>query len=196
VTFSLPTEIGDVELVAHGKEPPPISKTTDLVLRGPLYGSAATAERHGVRAQSALLLAGAATRIGVDFGRSAQGSWAHLTAYGREFFARRLGIADAQVLNDKFGLMVFEDSGRVAFLSMGPARLTVGVPLDRFVAALERACESVDSLGPKHLLALELFSASKFESSIRARFVTLITVLETLAVRRPKTAAARTFLVA
>jgi hypothetical protein len=33
-TFSLPTGIGDVELVAHGRQPPPISKSRNLVLRG------------------------------------------------------------------------------------------------------------------------------------------------------------------
>ncbi|MFL5614063.1 MAG: hypothetical protein ACJ796_10420 [Gemmatimonadaceae bacterium] len=197
MTFSLPHEIGNVELVAHGREATAISGSAGLVLRGRLYAASDDAARIGLRVQNALLLAGAETRIGVDVGRLAPRDVGHLTKFGREYFAKSLGLPDeAQLLEDRFGLTVFEDTGRQVFFGIGPVRMGIGVPVQRFTEAVQAACERAATLGPKHLLALELFSAARFESSLRARFIALITVLETLAIREPKGGEARAFIAA
>jgi len=118
--------------------------------------------------------------MGVDLGRNAEKSF--LTQYGRTFIAEQMGYA-GQILNDDLGLVIYHDPGGTRFAKVNAATMTVHTRTDDFVEALRNGLAYVSKFSDKHVLALELYSATKFESSTRARFLTLITAVEVLAVR-------------
>jgi len=90
--------------------------------------------------------------------------------------ARKMGVL---LLNDVHGLSVFPEDMPVRFFSASGS-VRIGSPAARFVEEFRKAYEMSARVSPKQSLALELYSASKFESSLRARFLTLVIAVECL----------------
>lgn len=59
-------------------------------------------------------------------------------------------------------------------------------PAGEFVDHVRTALNAEREIGAKEALAIDLFLAASFESSIRARFVTLVTALEALSARQAR----------
>lgn len=173
---------GRVELIGRSEEKS-IATASELILRSLGLPSQEIAEATGHALSRSLLLAAVRARMGVDLGRNAEKSL--LSEYGRTFVAEQMGYA-GQVLNDDLGLVIYYDPGGTRFAKVNPATMTVHTCTDDFIEALRNGLAYVNEFNDKHVLALELYSATKFESSTRARFLTLLTVVEVLAVRTPR----------
>lgn len=179
-------EIGPVELIGRSPDGA-ISTATDLILRGAGYPGKAAAAAAGECVRRGLLVAAVHARTGVEFGTEAPRGF--LTEYGLELVKGQSGY-DGQLLNDKKGLVVFDDSTGTRFVDVALGEATVSRPADAFLEVVGESATQAKHFSHKHILGLELYSAAHFESSGRARFLTLVSVVEVLAVRQRRTAEA------
>jgi hypothetical protein len=184
---SLPTEF---ELLSQGTEA--IGNSDTLVIRSAPAPSSNEAKELGDRAQLASLIAAAQIRLGIDLGKDAPKSvW---LAAGLEMIRQQAGLpAEAEILNDRLGLTLVDATRQTVFAGLGPVQAIVGTPIDLFVDAFAEGYSLAPSLTERSILALELFSASKFETSLRARFLTLVAAIECIADRAPRGASAIAF---
>jgi hypothetical protein len=166
-----------------------IQDVDTLVLRSQPLSTKEEAERVGQRSLVTLLIAATRLRLGIDLGKGPPTSgW---TEAGLQLLRRQSGIDDGtSIVNEQFGLMLIDDSDATVYAGIPSMRAIIGTPADRFVEALIDAYALVPLLGSRHVLALELFSASKFEASLRARFLTLVSAIECIAERLPRSASA------
>ena len=180
LTFTRAELPGDFELVAVGSDP--IGKSENLVLRTAALPSIEDANTVGTRAQLAVLIAAARIRLGVDLGKDAPKSmWMQA---GLEMMRQQHGLPeDTVVLNDFLGLTLVDASQTTAFVGMLGAQGIVGTPVERFVDAFAEGFELAQFLSPRSQLALELFSASRFEASLRARCLVLVSAIESITTR-------------
>jgi hypothetical protein len=174
---SLPTAF---ELIAQGDKP--FTKTDTLVIRSSAVPSVEAATELGERASVAVLIAATQIRMGVDLGKDAPKSGCF--AAGLELVRQQAGLLpETAIVNDTLGLTLVDASRQTVFAGIGPVSGIVGTPIERFVDAFDEGFVLALSVDQRSLLALELFSASKFEASLRARFLTLVTAIECIAER-------------
>jgi hypothetical protein len=167
------------ELVAQGKEV--ITNSDTLVLRSAALPTYEAADELGQRAQFAVLIAATSVRLGVDLGKDAPKSgW---FPAGLQMLREQSGLPpETAMLNDQLGLILVDATRKTAFASFG-AQGIIGTPVERFLEAFAEGYLLAPSLTAKAILALELFSASKFETSLRARFLTMVSAIECIAER-------------
>ena len=91
-----------------------------LSLRSRTFATPEMAQEAGTRAQAALLLLAARAGFGVTLAARVPGGV--ITAYGKQILGQ--GRFD-NILDDQYGLTVFEDNGRTGFASMGESSATV-----------------------------------------------------------------------
>jgi hypothetical protein len=94
---------------------------------------------------------------------------------------------DTAIVNDVLGLTLLNANQHTLFAGMGSVRAIVGTPVARFVEAFAEGYHVALAIGERGKLALELLSASRFEESLRARFLTLVTAIECIAERTART---------
>lgn len=162
-----------------------ITQSANLVVRSsPLPTSEAAAEI-GARAQLAVLIAATEIRLGVDLGKD--GPKSRFMPAGLEMVRQANDIpSETAVENDSMGLLLVDASQKTVFAGMGNVQAIVGSPVDRFAAAFTKGYGIAPSVTERSLLALELFSASRFEASLRARFLTLVSAIECIVDRSPR----------
>lgn len=153
-----------------------IADAHNLSVRASGFGSEQEAFMYGQRTKNALMICGARRRIGIDVGKDQATSGAGKIV--REH-AKEAGIL---LLNDVHGLSVFPEELPVRFASLS-ARAVIEESTERFVQDFRQAFEFAPDLSNKQMLALELYAASKFEVSLKARFLTLVSAVEALVVR-------------
>lgn len=161
-------------LTLHALSADSIADCAKLSVRAGGFASEQEARACAQRVRNALLICGAITQIGIDV--------------GQDKAASRLGDAvrdrwrkeGKRLLDDVHGISVFPEDLPVRFVS-GWARVVRGLRAEEFVGQFRRALEAVTELSSRKALSLELYAASKFESSQRARFVTLVSAVEALA---------------
>ncbi len=178
---------GTIEL--HAKTPEKADRKSLIVITGREYSSADEARRAGEAARWALRIAGVSANVPLDLGNDRATSG--MARAFREEQEQRFGI---QIRNDVHGLDVYEEDDRpVKYISM-EARPSVTASVDKFAQALRAGFARHEGAGrPSYdeaaALAMDLYLLAGFETSERARFLTLITALEVLSVReqqRPK----------
>lgn len=178
--FDLGAPIGQVEFIGRSDEKS-VSTATELIVRSRSgYASSEVARAYGEIVARALFMGAVRERLGIDLGK--EGPKGFLTAYGKQLLAQQMGF-DGNLVDDQPGLLCYEDSGNTRFAKFGPARAIVGRPLTRFLNGVRDSLADAQHLSSKSLLGLELYNASKFEHSLRTRFLSLITVVEVLAER-------------
>jgi len=131
----------------------------------------AAAERYG----SAFLRSLARLRIGVDEGnRGPSGG-----GLAPEVIRRLHDEQGARVINDRWGLMVYETDPQPLFSSSSAdvGRLS---PARHFRRVFESALEGVEPLSDRERLSLDLFNASFFQVSADARLLMLMMAIEAL----------------
>lgn len=100
-------------------------------------------------------------------------------AFGLEITGSVHGLAD------EGGFTVFESDEDIKFISFGTARGYVTTQLKDVIRVIKEGIEAADvnvvSKDPKLSTAIDLYLAHFYEQSIRARFLTLIMVLEVMA---------------
>jgi hypothetical protein len=97
-----------------------------------------------------------------------------------------------ELRGDAHGLLVYPDEPPVCFMSM-QGSLVVTSPLDTFTEQFAKTFEKNPSSTDAVTLGLELYGLSYFETSARARFVTLISAIESSAKRVTRTSEAKDF---
>lgn len=150
-----------------------IADTHDLSVRASGFRSEQEANMYGQRTKTALMICGVYCGMGIDVGKdkATSGVGKKVKESGKE--------AGILLLNDVHGLSVFPEELPVRFVSVS-ARAVIGGSTEKFKREFCRAFESAWDLSSKQMLSLELYAASKFEVSLRARFLTLISAVEAL----------------
>jgi len=175
--------VGNIQFTGRSEDKR-ISSATQIIVRSKDgFASEPQARTAAGIVTNALLIGAAREHLGIDFGEEGPRGW--ITDYGRKWLAQRAGFT-GEVLNDQPGAMVYKDSGNTRFATLNPGRAIIGRPLDRFLTGVQKSVAKAQNLLPRHILALELYSASKFERSQRARFLTLITIIEILSDRQSR----------
>jgi hypothetical protein len=85
----------------------------------------------------------------------------------------------AELRSDVHGVTIYDDTLETVFASVS-ASLTVAKSGPTFLAVLSDALQRDLRPSDKELLALELYGVLQFESSPRARFLTLVSIVESL----------------
>jgi len=162
-----------------------LSKASNVVLRSGAFETPDAAAMSGRRAEQALMIAAAKIRLGIDLGTP--GARSGFLAAGLEMVRAMNGLsADTAVVNDALGLTLVDASRKAVFAGVGAAQLVVGTPVEQFAEAFIAGYALAPFVSDRSALALELFSASRFEGSVRARFLTLVSAVECIATRPPR----------
>ena len=177
----LPTEF---EIVAADSGS--IGDSENLVLRSAELPLSEDASRVGGRALLAVLIAATRLRVGVDLGKDAPSSM--LMTAGLEMIRKANALPeDTVVLNDFLGLTLVDATRPTVFAGMKGGHVIIGKSIDQFADSFIEGFLVSDKLSKRSQLALELFSASRFEASLRARFLILISALESITLREERT---------
>jgi len=151
-----------------------ISAAKELELRGTGFPDRETAEAIGQRLKRALVRSGPKLHVGFDVGTDSPTS--SIAAFIRQEALER-GV---QLLNDVHGLAVYCEEPAVRFFRT-KAVLTATYPEAHFVDVLRSAYARDRVISPREKLALELYALAHREATPRAKFLTLVTVVEVLA---------------
>ena len=158
---------------------PDAHATSELILKGSGYTSEREARRAGQITRSGLRATGVDCHVPMDLGPDRPPGFFFRGA--RETLERQLGV---QIQADVHGLQTYEESGRPIHFGPAPASIIQSWPLAKFVATLNDRLRDPPVLSDDLTLAIDLYSSAMFELSLRARFITLVTALEVLSVRR------------
>lgn len=158
-----------------------INESGNLAFFGSGFHTIDEAYHCGVKLKKSLLICGASLHMGIDVGDDKSTNC---------FFKPIIDAAKAEgytLLNDVHGVIAYEEDIPIIFGSLN-ATILIGNPSNRFTEVLTKAYIENPELTLKQTLALELYGMSHFESSLRARFLTLVSAIESLVQRnlRPK----------
>lgn len=167
---------GNTPKNAHPRK---ISETDHLVLTARGFPSEEFAKESGARVKAALSLCGALLRIGVDVGRDSSDFVP--TNYWKEQVRQNTG---KEIHKDLHGLTVYPEQPP-AILVYGSVTPTVARSFERFEKSFARAY-TASSVSPRLELALQLYARSHFETSVRTRFLSLISAVEAIAVQQTR----------
>ena len=136
----------------------------------------------GRNVKNAIMWCSANTRTGVDVGDDK--TRGGITKYGIDQLRRECGI---RPLNAVHGLQVYEEDPCLPtrFISTS-AYASVRKSVQNYEQYFRRAVDMSLELTEKETLAFELYGLSHFESSSRARLLTLTTVVEIISENQPR----------
>jgi|WetSurMetagenome_2_1015567.scaffolds.fasta_scaffold36885_5 hypothetical protein len=154
----------DAESIGEGKE---------LVISGGGFKTEESACSIGKVVKDSVLMTGVKLRIGVDTGKEKTSGWVNPTIKNEV-----LNNHGVRIINDVHGLSVYSEEYPVKiFSTSGP---TIFCPSNAEKFSSELCNYFSATLSDKQRLALELYGASHYEKSDRARFLTLILCAEAL----------------
>jgi len=157
-----------------------IKDSENLALIGSGFPSEVEARKIGIRLKQTLLILGARFRRGIDVGREEKKGGIGKSIKDAAKKAGRI------LLDDVHGLMTFSEELPVNFISISSPTIIISKSAQMFIDDLTRIYNSVPELTHKQTLALELYAMSHFESSSRARFITLVSAIEALSLRKKR----------
>ena len=152
-----------------------IAQGTELVLTAGGYPDEESALGEGRKVKQSLLLAGAKLHIGVDAGKDNPSSF--LGAAVREKVLTEYGV---NIVNNVLGLSVYSEDIPVKTFSASAIGLVSPKTAEIFVQTILDLSAVASKLDEKTMLSLELYGASHYERSDRARFLTLVLAAEAL----------------
>ena len=151
-----------------------IKDNSSAAIVGGPFASKTDAARAGHEARQVLLAWSVTDRIGVDLGDDRLRTLA--TNYGLKVMERDLGCP---VRNDLHGLDIYEAVDDLVFVAV-TAQVDVNKNGEMFISKLRTLLADPPQWSDKQSLAAELYSLSFFETSYRARFLTLMASFEAL----------------
>jgi hypothetical protein len=163
------------------QEGQPIQGAEQLVLIAKGYPDELVALSAALDWRSVIMRAFGRLAIGADFGDRAPKS--AFSEAGLRQFEEANSLP--RVLNDEHGIMVFSEGPTPRFASISPLTGVSITPRARVALAIEAAREAA-RLSDQEVLAYDLFGASFFQPSTDARFLMLMTALETMIERGPR----------
>jgi len=165
-----------VKLSAFGAEGS-IEESEELVLSGCGYCTAEDAGLAGSVFRQGLALALARNLIGVDF--RSRGPSSSIPPIGLQHFASLFRLT-GPVAEDRYGISVHEKLPDLHFIKMGDVSPIVTKPLGKVVESLCGFVAVEPRLSTAEEVAFEFFNASFFQAGADARFLLLMTAIETL----------------
>jgi hypothetical protein len=172
--ISIPTDAENISIFLRAPHEKALKEAEQYSLVGSGYATVESANADSTHHHDALLVAFAASRVGVDFGlRAAKGVFTH---YGIKWAEEQFGI---RILNNVHGLMVYESEPSPRFLEFS-ATPVVGVNSDNFVKNLNTAIKAQPVLNERELVAFTLFNASFFQPTADSRFILLVMAIEAI----------------
>jgi len=188
--LTLPTVETSHEVVLKARETGrSIKDAISIVLRGTGWEHPEEAWELGAFYADVLSRTYARLRLGADFGSRAAKSW--FTEASLALISKNIG---RPALNDVHGMMVYDRTAmpQVVFTSM-QGDMIRGVAVEQFLTVFETALSRSRDIDDRERVALELFNASFFQTSVDSRFLLLMSSLEALIVQRPRSEEVRTF---
>lgn len=155
-----------------------------IALRSSEFATADGARAEGERALLRLLHASIENGYGVSLKPRIPPGF--ITEYGKKALG---GDRFDVILDDEFGLCVYEEKGRTAFANVGTPQLLTSQPIDRFIESWQRANVQVTTPSGRLLTSYDLYANARFENSSRARFLLLVMSIESLVEQTPRTVA-------
>lgn len=165
-----------------------IEESEELVLSGCGYHTAESARVAGSTFRQGLALALARNLIGVDF--RSRGPSSSITPAGLQHFASVFHLA-GPVAEDRYGMSVHERLPDLHFIKMGDVNPFVKKPFEKVIQSLSDFIATEPSFSTAEEVAFEFFNASFFQNSADARFLLLMTAIETLIDPAERSAEAR-----
>jgi len=153
-----------------------IKDAENITIKGTGFPSEVEASQSGQRLKKALRIVGASLKIGIDVGKDQAKEVA-----GKSFVDSARQIRQ-NLIDDIHGLCVYEEN-LPRLIHYGSSNWIVGISKDKFVQELTNTYIENPKLSEKQALAFELYNSSHFESSLSARFITLVTAVEALVAR-------------
>jgi len=172
----LPSGRGICTLTAYSGES--IKESQWLLMKdaGDGFSKAEEAAEAGRQMKRAIMWCGAKMYMGVDAGDDrAQGV---VTEYYIDQYRTEKGI---RLLNELHGLQIYEeDSLLPTQFAKATVEAQVGKPIEVFVQNIRQAVDMGLELTDMETLGFELYGLSHFEAAERARFLTLVTAIESV----------------
>ena len=167
----LPLPGHQVPAILKARGAPSIKEATSFTITAQEFPSETAAREAGERVRTTLQLTCVDLRSGLDTTDRPS-----TVGFGKLVLekAKEIGI---DLRGDPHGLVVYPDNPRTKFMSV-QATAVVSSPIDRFKERFSKYLTIGPPITDEQALGLELYSLSHFEASARARFVTLISALE------------------
>ena len=156
-------------------EDKPIKESKELTLSSKGFGSEEEAWDIGKKVKDSLLVACMKLRIGVDAGKDKPKSSLSIAIKEKIHDEHKVKIID-----NVHGLTVYDEVNPVKTFTVSGIGLVSPATSELFGDEIKTPFISNIILSNKETLALELYGASHYEKSDRARFLTLILALESL----------------
>jgi hypothetical protein len=158
-------------------EPRPFKWSTIIERKAADFNSFEDAHQTGLQFRDAMIVAASASQVWLDFGNDR--SQEEVT----QDLIQPVG-AQSRLHSDRIGLFVHRGAFHVGG-GFGAFIVASGAT-EQLVDSLRRAVRKGISLTDTQRLALELYGLAHFESSLRAQFVVLMSVIEVLAERKSR----------
>jgi hypothetical protein len=157
----------------------------DLSIVGTTFGSSEEAQRAGDEMLQVLRLAYVLLGSGIDTGTSgAIGVGPRIESFTSKGALERqavaLGLYKHAFIEDQLGVTIFQGSQPLLSSIEFSFSSRLDTPLSRVIDAVSNAESLTHRLSSRIALASELYSSTHFETSLRARFLTLMTAVEVL----------------
>ncbi len=163
------------EASLHAVNTETISDAKEFVILSGGYSTEETALQYGYKLKDAVLCYGTLYRVGVDVGKDKASTF--LAEHVKEKILNTHGV---KMIDDVHGITVYNEDFPTSSISTHGAIIVNARDTDYFS---EQLCDliSIDfNLDDQIKLAMELMTSSFFESSPRARFLTLVLAAESV----------------
>jgi hypothetical protein len=170
--FLLPKDIRATLSCLDGKS---ISEGQQLVLSGGGFTSKEDAANVGKQLKDSLLLGGVKSRIGIDVGKDTA-----ISTMGPDVKNNIFDKYGVKFIDDVHGLMIYSEEHPVQISSVSSPTLYSPANAEKFTNLVSALFCANPVLSDKVRLSLELYGASHYETSSRARFITLVIATEAL----------------
>jgi len=149
-----------------------LNESEKYILEGKNFESEDLVYINGQNARASLLLWGTKQGIGITFLKPRGAVFQSFIDLIRNKYGVRL-------INEREGLNIYDDSAPTSFVTI-LADVRCGISTDVFINTFRGIFQNNMILTEKQNLALELYNASYSEQNDRARFLTLVTAIESL----------------
>jgi hypothetical protein len=172
---TLDLELGGRPATLKARKGGPLLKTRDVVLLSGGFETEAAARAFGQRVRHALLTTSVAAQLGIDVGDDRPTT--NIASHVKERVLEQCGAA---LLDDVHGLMVYHEEPTPRIQVGATVTVTITSPLEKFLSALKTSFDGAAKLPANLESAIELYCASRMETSQIARLILALSAIEAM----------------
>lgn len=151
-----------------------LKETNEVVLNCSGFETEEEAFLQGRKLQKCLSVCGAMLKRGIDVGK--EKTLTGSSQYLKEI-AEKQGV---QLINDVHGLSVYRDDIETKVITGLAPTVVVSFKTEKFISTLENAYSLAPEFTEMEKIAFDLYNSSYFETTPTARFLTLVSAVETM----------------